>query len=242
MLALVAILLALGAPPAPASSRVAIPAGAFRPLFGSEGLDLPVGGFWLDQVAVTAGEFARFTRDNPAWRKGRAGRDVADPGYLAVRVPPRSPVVSVSWFAAQAFCESRGGRLPTTLEWEYVAAASANRPDASRDPAFERKILSWYETREGIPGPAGSGEPNYYGVRGLHGLIWEWTSDFNAFFVAADNRQDGEQSKNFFCGAGATGAENREGYAAFLRYALRGSLQASFTLSTLGFRCAYDHD
>ncbi|MGZ3649560.1 MAG: formylglycine-generating enzyme family protein [Bdellovibrionota bacterium] len=240
-LAISILALLLSSASSEASPKVPIPAGAFRPMFGSEGVDLKVSRFRLDQSAVTTGQFSRFLRSHPAWDKSRVESDLADHQYLSAHTPLSGPVVSVSWFAAQAYCESRGGRLPSTLEWEYVAAASETARDASKDPAFERKILAWYDARGALPPRADTGKPNFYGVKGMHGLVWEWTSDFNAFFVAADNRQDGEQSKNFFCGAASTGAESREGYAAFLRYAMRGSLQANYTMSSLGFRCAYDH-
>ena len=81
---------------------------------------------------------------------------------------------------------------------------------------------------------------NVYGVKDLHGLVWEWTLDFNSVFVTGDNRQDGDKVKDLFCGDGATGAARREDYAAFMRYAMRSSLKADNGTANLGFRCAYD--
>jgi formylglycine-generating enzyme required for sulfatase activity len=78
-----------------------------------------------------------------------------------------------------------------------------------------------------------------YGVEALHGLVWEWTDDFNALFVTGDNREDGEKNSKFMCGSGATGSARREDYAAFMRYALRSSLTPRTGLINLGFRCAY---
>ena len=45
---------------------------------------------------------------------------------------------------------------------------------------------------------------------------------------------------DLFCGAGAVGAKNTTEYAAFMRQALRSSLKANNTTSSLGFRCARD--
>lgn len=232
-----------------AEGKVSVPEGTFRPMFGAEGADLGVGKFWIDRDQVTNADFEKFVRANKDWQKGKVAAAFADEKYLGHwkrgKVPAalrREPVINVSWFSAQAYCEAKGGRLPSTLEWEYVAAASKDKRDATKDPAFQQKILAWYAARTGAGPAADANEANFYGVAGLHGKVWEWTSDYNAFFVAGDNRQDGDQSKNFFCGASATNADNREGYAAFMRYALRSSLQASFTLTSLGFRCAYDHE
>lgn len=232
-------------------SPVEIAGGSFKPLFGSSGEKLDVKPFLLDATAVTNEEFRGFVASERSWQRTRISAEFSDKNYLShwrkrgsLFLPKREdsnrPLVYVSWFAANAYCESKGGRLPTTLEWEYAAAASGDKRDASADPKFQEKVLLWYTTRTPEPSAVEGQEANYYGVRGMHGSIWEWTSDFNAFFVTADNRQDGDQSKNFFCGGAATGAAARDSYPAFMRYALRSSLQAAYSLNNLGFRCAYD--
>jgi sulfatase modifying factor 1 len=205
--------------------------------------------FAMRTTPVTAGEFARFVAAHPEWQRGRAAAVMTDARYLSkwatplqpgAAVPASSPVTDVSWFAAGAFCEAEGGRLPTWLEWEYAAAADATRTDARRDPAWQRKILSWYEQTTSATLPAVGGAPNAYGVRDLHGAIWEWVDDFNALFIAGDSRTQGDPDKLNFCGAGALNIIDRDSYAVLMRIALLSSLNGADTTGTLGFRCVRD--
>ena len=84
----------------------------------------------------------------------------------------------------------------------------------------------------------GSGEPNYWGVQDLHGLIWEWVADFNTALVTGESRGDTGLERSLFCGAGSLGAPERDNYPAFMRFGFRGSLKANYTVHNLGFRCA----
>ncbi len=231
------------------AKRVLIPAGRFSPLYGLDKLQVffEVKSFEIDRLPVTYQEFEKFLKAQPEWTKKKVFALYVDENYLAnwtsphkFRALPDAAVTNVSWYAAMAYCEYRNGRLPTTLEWELVAAASETERDASKKPEFNRKILDWYSK----PKPdqskrVGQTAANFYGVHDLHGLIWEWTSDFNTFFVASDNRSDGDKSKEMFCGAGSIAANDRENYAAFMRYAHRSSLQARYSTENLGFRCAF---
>jgi len=205
--------------------------------------------FAMRVTPVTAGEYAAFVAAQPQWQRGRAARVMADARYLAkwatpllpgAAVPASSPVTDVSWFAASAFCEAEGARLPTWLEWEFAAAADATRTDARRDPAWRRQILSWYEQPTAAMLPAVGGAPNAYGVRDLHGAIWEWVDDFNALFIAGDSRTQGDPDKLKFCGAGALNIIDRDSYAVLMRIALLSSLNGADTTGSLGFRCVRD--
>jgi formylglycine-generating enzyme required for sulfatase activity len=145
--------------------------------------------------------------------------------------------VRVSWFAARAYCASRGGRLPLEREWELAAAASTTKRDASRDPVFQQRVIGWYTQLAPDVLPDVGGAANAWGVRDMHGLVWEWIEDFNAALVEADSRTP---ERNVFCGGAGASSRDATAYATFMRIALRSSLEARSTTAVLGFRCAYD--
>jgi sulfatase modifying factor 1 len=160
---------------------------------------------------------------------------------LGTNALPDQPVVWVSWFAAEAFAQRQGKRLPTVAEWEVAAAASPTLADGTTDAAFQRDILRWYSTPSPSVLPSVSAGPeNFWGVRDLHGLVWEWVSDFNSATVTGDARGDTGLDRQLFCGAGAIGAKDVGNFPAFMRYGFRSSLKAAYTIHNLGFRCAKD--
>lgn len=243
-LAAVCLLLALAHGTASAADYVPIPAGTLQSVLaaGSGNADAPVklGAFAMRATPVTVAEFQAFTQARPQWQRGRVPVVFADAGYLrpmASKPAAAAPVTNVSWFAAQAYCESEGARLPSWYEWEYVAAADTSRADARKDPAWRAAILHWYALPSGQPLAAVGGAPNFYGVRDLHGLLWEWVDDFNALLVSADSRNQGDPDQLQYCGAGAISLQDRENFAVLMRVALLSSLGGANTTNNLGFRC-----
>jgi sulfatase modifying factor 1 len=247
--------LACGAATAFAASatetRAHIPAGRITtilpPVPGIK--TVAVAAFELDREPVTNAQFARFVGANPAWRRDRAPRVFADSGYLLHwrnAVTPaagseRQPVTRVSWFSANAYCEARGARLPAWHEWELVSAASGGRADARADPAWRQQVLDWYARPAGTALPdVGRGAANFYGVSDLHGLVWEWVLDLGSMMVYSDNREQGDPDLDRFCGSGALSLEEKENYAMLMRIATLSSMRASYTSSSMGFRCAAD--
>jgi formylglycine-generating enzyme len=218
-------------PPAPDVKTVAVPP------------------FRLDIALVTNANFARFLRKAPQWRRDRVAGLFADEGYLRHWATPAEPgagigpqpVTNVTWFAASAYCEARGARLPRWYEWELAAAASEAVPDARQDPAWRQRILDWYATSaRGVLPPAGRSPANYYGVRDLHGVVWEWVEDAGGMLVSDDSREQGDPNRDRFCGSGALSLEQKENYAMMMRIAMLSSMKASYSGSSMGFRCATD--
>ncbi|MCS6493770.1 formylglycine-generating enzyme family protein [Burkholderia thailandensis] len=249
--AIVALTLAFTATAAHAARFVRLPGGDFESALPQDvpGRSTPVhiDAFELQDTPVTVRAFAAFLRAHPEWRRERVARVFAGPAYLAdwadplhpaPATPPDAPVTGVSWFAARAYCASEGARLPTWLEWEYAAAADATLTDARNDPLWRQQILSWYEQPAARVLPSVGGAPNVYGVRDLHGLIWEWVDDFNALFISGDSRTQGDPDQQRFCGAGAISIVRRDSYAVLMRVALLSSLTGADSTGSLGFRCA----
>ncbi len=249
------------APSSGVAQAVLIPSGKFTPFYFARsaadndsvrallGTPVDIQSFYLDKTLVTYSDYRKFVTTNPNWRRSEVAKLFADINYLKDWTPlntfpvglQNTPIANVSWFAAMAYCRWVGGRLPSTLEWEYVGAASERSPDASHDQVFIAQVLAAYvDTDNAHSKVVLNRPPNYYGVSDMHSIVWEWTSDFNSVFLSGDNREDGEVLKNSFCGAGSLSIEDRANYAAFLRYAMRNSLQGDFTTQNLGFRCAYD--
>jgi formylglycine-generating enzyme required for sulfatase activity len=248
--AFVAAVLAAFAPAGAAADYRPVPGGPFDSILpqdsGERAATVLVAPFAMRDEPVTIGEYLAFVHQHPEWRRDQVPAVFADPGYLqswaAPLLPPagaslRAPVTAVSWFAARAYCESEGARLPTWLEWESAAAADETHEDARRDPQWQQRVLAWYEHPAGRTLPDIGGRPDLHGLRDLHGLVWEWVEDFNALFISGDSRTQGDPEKQLFCGSGAIAIVGRDSYAVLMRVAFLSSLEASSTARSLGFRC-----
>ncbi len=236
-----------------------IPDGLYRPLYQASEADratnavdaaVVVPSFFLDRKAVTNADYLDFVQERPKWKRSLAPELFADENYLAhwsdderpgELAPADVPVVNVSWFAAMAYCRANGKSLPTVAQWERAGAASDRLEYAIDDPEFSRRILQWYASpadRPLIERARQADYSNLFGVENMHGLIWEWTRDFNTALVTGESRGDSGLQRQLFCGSGSIGAADPRDYPSFMRYAFRSSLEGHYTVGSLGFRCA----
>lgn len=237
------------------SEMIGVPGGEYRPLYLSK--DSPkqrVETFMIDVLPVTNGQFFDFVQANPRWQPHKVATIFAESQYLhhwpksgSTWAPSQqqltSPVTQVSWFAANAYCQGQNKKLPTVAQWERVASASDTQANGQIEAGYKQKILTWYSRPNSaqLPG-VGLNNANFWGVHDLHGLIWEWTDDFNSSLVSGESRGDSTIDQRLYCAAGASGAADPSDYAAFMRFAFRSSLKAQFTLPNLGYRCASSKD
>lgn len=221
--------------------EVLIAKATYQPFFKEAGEgDQEIGPLWVDVDPVTNEQFQRFVLTHPKWKKSKIKKIFASKTYLQHWKNDEGfdaslasqPVTNVSWFAARAYCESRGRRLLTIAEWELVSDA--------QNPKVLEDVLKWYSKPNNAGREVGKGEPNKYGVRDMHGLIWEWVEDFNSVIIVGDSRSSNDKTSAQFCGAGSLNAKDPSEYATFMRFAFRNSLTAKSLTSGLGFRCGRD--
>lgn len=228
------------------SEMVSIKGGTYIPLYGRDSLQVTIGDFEMDIYPVTNNAYLKFVTEHSKWKRSKVKKLFADGNYLMAWKSDtefgdsqsiNAAVTSISWFAANDYCECQGKRLPTIDEWEYVAMANKKIPDARKLETYNAYILGWYEKPKTFNNDIGSTFKNYWNVYDLHGLVWEWTSDFNSVLISGESRKDVDNDSNLFCGSAALRATDLMNYAAFMRYAIRGSLKAKYSMKNLGFRC-----
>jgi formylglycine-generating enzyme required for sulfatase activity len=96
------------------------------------------------------------------------------------------PVVYVSWYEAQAFCdwlsdqEGLSYRLPTEAEWEYACRAGTTTNYYAGDilPQTLCKNQRAAGRPEPVPTHVGKTPPNNYGICDMHGNVEEWCHDW----------------------------------------------------------------
>ena len=200
--------------PQPPEGMVLIPAGTFQ--MGSEDEDanedeqpvhtVYVDAFYMDKYEVTNAQYKAFVDANPPWQKDKIKYKIDERvhwwGYLdswdGNNYPAGKadhPVVSVNWYAAVAYAQWAGKRLPTEAEWEYAARGGlAGKKYPWGDTITLANANYWLDDLGGTSA-VGQYAANGYGLYDMAGNVWEWCLDkydpnFYTFYTESHNSRN----------------------------------------------------
>ena len=139
--------------------------------------------FYIDRYEVTNAQYKQFVDANPLWQKDRIPSEYHDGDYLKhwegnnyPESKENHPVVYISWYAAMAYAEWAGKRLPTEAEWEKAARGGlvekAYPWGNSIDPSKANYSAEIEDTTS-----VGNYSANAYGLYDMAGNAWEWCLD-----------------------------------------------------------------
>ncbi len=222
------------------SEMVLVPAGEF--LMGPNRRTVTLDAFYLARHPVTNRQFQAFVdvtgyRPEGAdahrflnhWRDGRSPRRLLD-----------HPVTYISWHDAQAWCTWAGRRLPTEAEWEKAARGGDGRrfPWGKTEPSV--RLANFGLQRKGTTEvkahPAGASP---HGHVDMAGNVAEWCEDVDdpRFYLNGPTRNPRLTTQ-----PGSAPCVTRGGSwmydARSLRTYARSSLDPTFRVDGVGFRCA----
>ena len=190
------------------------------------------------------------------WQAGISWRD---PGFVQTE---QHPVVCVSWNDARAYADwlsietGRHYSLLSEAHWEYAARAGTTQPrfwEATAELACRFANVSdesraiahgLTRTRDNIfvcndgfaaTAPAGSFEPNPFGVKDMLGNVWEWTQDcWNEHYVGLGT--DGAPQLTGECTRRVYRGGSWGNFPHLVRSASRGGDPLDYRYYNVGFR------
>ena len=156
--------------------------------------------FYIDKYEVTNAQYKAFIDANPQWRKDRIPRKYHNGYYLWFwngndypEGKADHPVVCVSWYAAMAYAQWAGKRLPTEAEWEKAARGGLIGKKSPWGDSIDESKANYDKVNYGIPQTTlvGMHSPNGYGLYDMTGNVWEWCLDpWDADFYASSPRSN----------------------------------------------------
>ncbi len=140
--------------------------------------------FYIDKFEVTNSQYKAFVDANPQWQKDQIPRTYHDGYYLAHwngnDFPPgkdNHPVVYVSWYAAMAYAQWAGKRLPTEAEWEKAARGGLIDKMYSWGDSVDSTKANYYDGTDKELTPVGTFPANRFGLYDMTGNVREWCLD-----------------------------------------------------------------
>ena len=252
-----------------------VPGGSFQMGIGTDqaaatGWDefpehkVKVDSYWIDKYLIDIKQFAEFlymrgnqTEDGVTWYDPQNELSLLEERldfYKPVLGFEDHPVIGVSWYGAQAYCDWVGGRLLTEAEWEYAASGPENNiyPWGNEFNCELGNFHDWTDedVLVSFPGERGCDGYNFtspvdaypegaswVGVLDMAGNVWEWVADWGVTPYPSDpqtNPTGPDSGINKIVRGGSW-----DNYHWGIRTTMRGDYDPTVRSAYIGFRCAY---
>jgi sulfatase modifying factor 1 len=164
-------------------------------------------GFWLGQHEVTQAEWQRVMQTVP-WK-----------GKFGVRAGDDYPATFVSWDDVMKFCEKlteqeqSAGRLPsgwqytlpTEAQWEYACRAGTTTRFSFGGDDLKLSDYAWWggligkgsAQNERYAHPVGQKKANPWGLKDMHGNVWELCRDWHSSALTGGTDPQGPSQGTF---------------------------------------------
>ncbi|MBK9049912.1 MAG: SUMF1/EgtB/PvdO family nonheme iron enzyme [Chloroflexi bacterium] len=203
--------------------------------------------FFLDETEVSNREYALCVAEEACARPDRLGATY-HPAYYGDPAFDEYPVIFVSWYDAEQFCDWRGARLPTEAEWEYAASYDPLNQIKLKYPwgdVFEGTWLNFNASftefddghRDTAPITSYPEGRSIMGIYNLSGNVMEWVADWydpRYYRTATEVNPLGPETGEFKTIRGGSWLSDRDETTAVART----NFDPTVSRATLGFRCA----
>ena len=244
------------------ADMVLIPAGEFQMGSNNGEYDeqpvhsLYVDAFYMDVHEVTNVQYKKFVDTNPQWQKDRIPDKYHDGNYLKhwngntyPNGKGNHPVTYVSWYAAMAYAQWAGKRLPTEAEWEKAARGGLSSRKYPWGNLIDSSKANYNRSIDDTT-PVGQYAPNTYGLYDMSGNVWEWCLDaYHVDFYARSPLRNPVSDSNIsniisnFTNVKSSSVLRGGSWrslAPYVRSTNRYSGPPRLTTNIIGFRCAKD--
>lgn len=167
--------------------------------------------FKISKYEITNAQFAEFLNKNGQGNKKEGaitwynleGKDayIRKVGDAFAVLPGKEdyPVNNVTWYAAVAYAQWKGGRLPTEAEWEYAARGGNQSQNYKFIGSNDGNEVGWNRNNISTAGPqkVGTKKPNELGIYDMAGNLNEYCSDwYGAYSAEAQTNPQGVSEAN----------------------------------------------
>lgn len=244
------------------ADMVLIPAGKFEMIGNTYAerlsMNLYVDAFYIDKYEVTNAQYKKFIDANPQWQKPYILDKYHNGSYLDYwegnNYPlgkDNYPVTHVSWYAAMAYAQWAGKRLPMEAEWDKAGRGGLVDMSYPWGNAIDAGKANYDGNFDG-PTPVGNYSANGYGLHDMSGNVWEWCLDEHYYYIAPSGRMyvnlkpisvaEIESLLGNFTNVKINIERVLRGgswdnYAPDVRVGRRHGLEPTFAYGKLGFRC-----